>query len=91
VLTGKLVLVIFLIVDTAYVAQIMRREAHALRRRMPRWRGPGLAYTECAAITTSPDAHVMRGRFHALLERLLDAHRAHQASHAKPSNSRHPH
>ncbi len=91
VLTGKLVLLIFLMVDTAYVARIMRREARALRRRIPRWHGPELILPGCSAITAGADAPAIRKRFHDRLDRWLDEHQVHRAPGAGPSDLRHPH
>jgi hypothetical protein len=91
VLTGKLVLVIFLLVDTAYVARIIRREARSLRRRMPRWRGPELAFPECAAIVAGADASTTRKRIHERLDRWLDERLARPGTDSKPPDSDHPH
>jgi hypothetical protein len=89
VLTGKLVLLIFLMVDTAYVARIMRREARTLRRRVPRWHGPELILPGCSAITAGAEAHVMRKRFHDRLDRWLDE-QARRAPDEELPDLRHP-
>jgi hypothetical protein len=91
VLTGKLVLVIFLIVDTAYVARMMRREVRALRRRMPRWHGPELVFSECAASAAGADPHATRSRLHELLDHWLDKHVSHRALGPKRSDLQPPH
>jgi hypothetical protein len=87
-LTGKVVLVIFLLVDTVYIARIMRREIRALRRRVPRWHGSELAFPECAAITADADAVAMRKQFHEGLDRWLDRRLAH---HTPEHESAAPH
>jgi hypothetical protein len=88
--TGKMVLVIFLMVDAAYIGRIMRREAQALRRRMPRWRGAELAFPMAAAFTAGSDVHATRQRFHEQLDRWLDRHLAGHAPEAEPSDSHDP-
>jgi hypothetical protein len=93
VLTEKLVLLTFLLVDTAYVVRILRREARALRRRMPRWHGPELFPPGCAAITAAADAdaHAIRERLHERLDRWLDEHQEHRALNEEPSDPQHLH
>jgi hypothetical protein len=76
VLTEKLVLLTFLLVDTAYIVRILRREARALRRRMPRWHGPELFPPGCSAIIAGADAHAVRKRMHERLDQWLDLHPA---------------
>jgi hypothetical protein len=85
-LTGKVVLAIFLIVDTVYVARIMRREVRALQRRMPRWHGPEPAFPESAAITAGADAGAMCKPFHERLDRWLDRRLAHHTPEDEPAD-----
>jgi hypothetical protein len=90
VLTGKVVLLIFLVIDTTYVARIVRREARALSRRMPRWHGPELVVPRSAAFAAGDDLRAVGKPFHEPLDRWFDQPEIRRATDVELVDMRHP-
>jgi hypothetical protein len=87
-MTGNMVLVIFLVVDVAYLARIVRREARAVRRSLPRWHGPELVFSMTAAPNLGNPPRALRAQFHARLDKWLDERLSRAPATAEPARTR---
>jgi hypothetical protein len=86
--TPLMVLAIFLVVDTAFLARIVRRETRVVRRSLPRWHGPKLVFSMTAVPNLGNPPRALRAQFHARLDRWLDEQLARDQANADQAQSR---